>query len=109
MRRALLFLMSVGLIFTIATGSVRADEPKPPKGFTAIFNGTDLTGWHGWNIHAGKSGPLDLEKMSPEDRAKKIEEWTADSAKHWSVQNGELVNDGHGAYLATDKNYGDGG
>ena len=74
-----------------------AGAAEPPKGFTAIFNGTDLSGWHGWNIHAPKSGPYDLEKMSPEERAKKIEEWTADAKKHWSVQNGELVNDGHGA------------
>ena len=26
---------------------------------------------------------------------------------HWSVENGELVNDGHGLYLTTDKDYGD--
>ena len=28
-------------------------------------------------------------------------------AKHWRVENGELVNDGNGAYLTTDKDYGD--
>ena len=33
--------------------------------------------------------------------------WTADAKKHWSVENGELVNDGNGAYLTTDKDYGD--
>ncbi|MFT3880417.1 MAG: DUF1080 domain-containing protein [Gemmatales bacterium] len=76
-------------------------------GFTPIFNGKDLNGWYGWNIHAAKSGPMDVAKLSPEERAKKIAEWTADAEKHWSVQNGELVNDGHGAYLATQKNYRD--
>ncbi len=85
----------------------RADEPKPPEGFTAIFNGKDLTGWHGWDIHAKASGPYEVEKMSPEERAKKIEEWTEDAKKHWSVENGELVNDGNGAFLTTDKDYGD--
>ena len=34
-------------------------------------------------------------------------EWTEDAQKHWSVENGELVNDGNGAYLTTDKEYGD--
>jgi len=85
-------------------------SPTPmqvPEGFTPIFNGKDLAGWYGWNIHAAKSGPMDVAKLTPEERAKKIAEWTADAEKHWSVQNGELVNDGHGAYLATQKNYRD--
>jgi Domain of Unknown Function (DUF1080) len=80
---------------------------EPPQGFTAVFNGHDLSGWHGWAIHEKGAGPYDMEKLSAEDQARKIEAWTADANKHWSVQNGELVNDGHGAYLATDKAYGD--
>lgn len=80
---------------------------QPPEGFVSIFNGKDLTGWYGWNIHASKSGPLDIVKLTTEERAKKIADWTADAQKHWSVQSGELVNDGHGAYLATEKNYRD--
>ena len=33
--------------------------------------------------------------------------WTDDAKKHWTVENGELVNDGNGAYLTTDKDFGD--
>jgi hypothetical protein len=84
-----------------------AADPAPPKGFTAIFNGKDLTGWHGWAIHEKGAGPYDMAKLSPEERQKRVERWTEDAKKHWSVENGELVNDGHGAYLATDKDYGD--
>jgi len=84
-----------------------AAEPTPPKGFTPIFNGKDLSGWHGWAIHAKGASPADVAKLTPDERAKKIDEWTADAKKHWSVQDGELVNDGNGAYLATDKDYGD--
>ncbi len=80
---------------------------EPPKGFAPLFDGTNLDGWHGWNIHAKGAGPNDLAKLAPDERAKKVEEWTADAKKHWSVENGELVNDGSGAYLATDKEYGD--
>src|SRR5204862_2922434 len=29
------------------------------------------------------------------------------SKKHWTAEKGELVNDGHGAYLTTDRDYGD--
>lgn len=77
--------------------------PKPPKGFTALFNGTDLTGWHGMDHF----DPRTLAAMSPEDRAKKLNKDTEDAKKHWSVQKDELVNDGNGAYLTTDKEYGD--
>jgi Domain of Unknown Function (DUF1080) len=80
---------------------------EPPKGFTPLFNGKDLDGWHGWAIHDKGAGPLDLAKLTPEERAKKIDAWTANAKKHWKVENGELVNDGSGAYLATDKEYGD--
>lgn len=75
----------------------------PPKGFTALFNGKDLDGWHGMPHF----NPYDLEKMSEADRKAQIEKWTADAKKHWKVENGELVNDGNGAYLTTDKEYGD--
>ena len=82
-------------------------DVQPPEGFTALFNGRDLNGWHGWAIHAKGGSPADLAKMSTEERVQKIAEWTEDAKKHWSVENGELVNDGHGAYLATDKEYRD--
>lgn len=80
-----------------------ADAAKPPDGFTALFNGTDLAGWHGMPHF----DPRKLAEMKEEDRAKQIAEWTEDAKKHWSVQNGELVNDGNGAYLTTDRELGD--
>ena len=82
-----------------------ADEPinQPPVGFTALFNGQDLTGWYGMQSES----PYVLATMSAEDRAKKKAADTEDAFKHWSVENGELVNDGHGAYLTTEKDYGD--
>ena len=69
----------------------------------AIFNGKDLTGWHGMPHF----DPYALAALTPEARAAKIAEWTADAKKHWTVENGELVNDGEGAYLTTDADYGD--
>jgi hypothetical protein len=80
---------------------------EPPKGFTPLFKDKDLDGWHGWAIHAKGASPAALAKLSADDRATRIGEWTADAKKHWRVENGELVNDGNGAYLATDKDYGD--
>ena len=91
----------------ILTNLTLAADPMPPKGFTPLFNGKDLTGWHGWAIHAKGAGPLDFARLSQADRQKRIAEWTEDARKHWTVENGELVNDGKGAYLTTDRGFGD--
>jgi nicotinamidase-related amidase len=78
-------------------------EPPSPSGFTPLFNGKDLTGWHGMPHF----DPYKLAAMSEANRKTQIEKWTDDAKKHWTVENGELVNDGKGAYLTTDKEYGD--
>lgn len=98
------------------TGLATAENNVPPAGFTALFNGKDLSGWYGW----GTQDPTDLWKMKPEELAeykKKSVEGGIKDAKgndkgdhvnaHWKVENGELVNDGKGLYLTTDKDYGD--
>lgn len=87
--------------------SPAADATAPPSGFTAIFDGKSLDGWHGWAIHDKGAGPSDFAKLSQDEQKAKIEAWTANAKEHWKAENGELVNDGKGAYLATDKAYGD--
>ena len=77
-----------------------AAAPSPPKGFQAIFNAADLSGWHGLNPHraAGLTGDKKTETLAQQ---------RAEFAVHWTVENGELVNDGHGPYATTDEAYGD--
>jgi hypothetical protein len=87
----------------VVAAGVHADASEPPKGFSSPFNGKDLTGWHGMPTF----DPYKLAAMPPDKRKDQIEQWTEDARKHWSVDNGELVNDGAGAYLTTDKDYGD--
>jgi hypothetical protein len=80
-----------------------AAAATPPPGFTALFNGTDLTGWYG----LGHFDPRKLWAMTPEQRAAKRTADRPDFDKHWRVENGELVNDGNGPYATTEKEYGD--
>jgi 3-keto-disaccharide hydrolase len=80
-----------------------AAEPQPPQGFTALFNGKDLSGWHG----RAHFDPYKLAKMPESERTTLMQKWTEDARKHWTVENGELVNDGRGAYLTTDQEFGD--
>lgn len=79
-----------------------AAEVKPPDGFTALFNGKDLSGWWG----AGTDNPRVYMALPPEEFKKKHDASLADIHKHWRVEGDELVNDGHGLYLTTDKFYG---
>ena len=69
----------------------------------SLFNGKDLSGWHGQR----QFDPVKLAAMPEDKRASLLADDAASVAKHWSVDNGELVNDGHGAFLTTDKDYGD--
>src|SRR5580704_15685532 len=99
-------LSRILLVFTALTvvslGALAAD-PEPPKGFTALFNGKDLSGWHGMPHF----DPYKLAAMPEAERKAQIDLWTEDSKMHWTVDKDELVNDGKGAYLATDVEYGD--
>lgn len=100
LRFAALVLTAVGLWMTPA---VAQEQNKPPEGFVALFNGTDLSGWYG----LGHFDPRKLWAMSDEERAAKREADMADVLAHWTVENGELVNDGHGVYLTTDREFRD--
>ena len=104
------------LLAVAAAPALAADHNAPPPGFTALFNGKDLSGWYGW----GTQDPADLWKMTDAERAaykkKSVEGGLLDAKgndkgdhvnAHWKVENGELVNDGKGLYLTTDKDYGD--
>ena len=76
--------------------------PIPPQVFTPLFNGSDLSGWYGMN-----QDPRKLWALSKEDQAKFRDASMADFKKHWTVEGDDLVNDGHGDYATTVREYGD--
>ncbi|MFN9720260.1 MAG: DUF1080 domain-containing protein [Planctomycetota bacterium] len=96
------FIWATLVVALSAFGSANASA-EPPEGFRALFNGADLSGWHG----RPHFDPRDLAKMPDDVREKKVAEWTEDAKKHWTVENGELVNDGHGTYLTTNEDFTD--
>ena len=71
-----------------------------PEGFRALFNGKDLSGWHGFNPHQGL-------KLTGEKKAADLAKQRADFPLHWRVENEELVNAGTGPYATTDEAFGD--
>lgn len=77
-----------------------AEKPQPPKGFRALFNGKDLTGWYGLNPHTAA-------RLSGEKKEANLAQQREEFPDHWRVENGELVNDGHGPYATTEEEFGD--
>jgi len=75
----------------------------PPPGFTALFNNKDLTGWWG----ADTEDPRKYMALSSQRFKEKHDQSLNDIQQHWRVENEELINDGKGLYLTTDKFYGD--
>jgi hypothetical protein len=97
------FLPSILLALAALPLAVPAHAVEPPPGFIALFNGKDLSGWHGMPHF----DPYKLAALPQAERLARIARWTEDAKKHWKVEHGELVNDGQGAYLTTDRDFGD--
>ncbi len=68
-----------------------------------MWNGRDLQGWHGQRHF----DPDQLEALGVDERKAMRAEDDATLPLHWHGIDGELVNDGEGAYLTTDRDHGD--
>ncbi len=78
-------------------------DNAPPAGFTAFFNGKDLTGWKGL-AHGNANDRRSLSGEALTDAQAKAD---AVMKEHWTVANGILIYDGKGDSLCTSKDYGD--
>lgn len=83
--------------------TANATDNTPPAGFTALFNGKDLSGWKGLAHNNA------VERRALTDDALKDAQAKADEVMnaHWRVEDGILTYDGKGASLCTERDYGD--
>ena len=94
------------VLLVVAASCGRA---APPAGFTSLFSGTDLVGWRGGDTYDHRK----LMALPPTERDALVTKWTTsltalkDGKPHWSVDAGELLNDGLGGYASTVRDYGD--
>lgn len=105
--RPLAYLLSLSLCLALAAPAFAADDKEaspnvPPEGFTALFNGKDLTGWKGL-----VANPKARAAMSPEQLKTAQEAADKKMRDHWKVEDGVLVFDGKGDSLCTAEDYGD--
>lgn len=103
--RSLCICASLLFVEGLVAGSLssRGEDNVPPTGFQPLFNGEDLSGWHGM----GHFDPRKLWSMRPEERAAKRGKDMESVRRHWRVKDGAIINDGQGVYLTTDEDYGD--
>ena len=85
-----------------AAGVLEDTKNTPPKGFVALFNGKDLTGWKGL-----VGSPKSRAAMAPEKLAAEQKKADERMKKNWTVQDGVLVFSGRGKALCTARDYGD--
>ncbi|MBI5772930.1 MAG: DUF1080 domain-containing protein [Verrucomicrobia bacterium] len=93
-------LLTLAALLLAPFNTLPAADSVPPKGFRALCNGKDLTGWHGLNPHTGA-------KLTGEKKDANLKQQREDFPNHWRVENGELVNAGTGPYATTDAEFGD--
>lgn len=91
----------VALLASIVAAVAGAADNTPPAGFTALFNGKDLSNWKGLVADPPKRARLAPEELA-QAQAKADERMRA----HWSVADGVLIFDGAGDNLCTAKDFG---
>ncbi|MBA3451351.1 MAG: DUF1080 domain-containing protein [Chloroflexia bacterium] len=115
-------LLSAGRVAAVAFDAPLHAQEKlnvPPPGYTALFNGKDLTGWKGLPLKANMNArqkaaqpyvamtmPERL-KAAPEELAEAQQRGDESAHQHWKVEDGVIVFDGKGQNLCTAKDYGD--
>lgn len=80
-----------------------AKMPKE-KGFVSMFNGKNLDGWQGMLLDGN---PIKIAKLNEKERAKAQEEANKKMMENWSVKDGQIIFNGHGANLVSSKIYKD--
>src|SRR5262245_33529807 len=103
MRTPLALLVSALFVVPAFADEAPKQLNQPPKGFIALFNGKDLTNW----VAMPHFDPRKVWAMSEAERTDFFKKHLEETKKHWTAKDGDLINDGNGAYLTTEKEYGD--
>ena len=99
-------LLIAGSLLILLGPAFGAALNQPPEGFTALFNGKDLTGWKGL-LKGPYDNPAKRATLTP-DKLKELQKEADDNMRaNWKVEDGALVFSGKGRSLCTAKDYGD--
>ncbi|MEO1618250.1 MAG: DUF1080 domain-containing protein [Planctomycetota bacterium] len=96
------FVAPIAVALCVACLPVPATADDPGE-FRALFNGNDLEGWQAMP----HTNPTEFAALDESERESKLAGWMEQAEQHWSVEEGELVNDGKGPYLVTEDEFRD--
>ena len=96
-------LLFIVLATVCGPGLCAQENNQPPEGFIALFNGENLDGWYGQR----NMNPFKIQQLTADERATMLEQDNENMSAHWRVESGEIVNDGSGVFLSTEKEYRD--
>jgi len=82
------------------TDKAGPNDTMPPPGFTALFNGKDLTSWQGL-VDVNKR-----KKMTPEQYDDAVKKATEKAFQKWTVKDGVIHYEPRASNLQTVKDYG---
>lgn len=102
-RLTLVLPLLATFVLVDSTRLIAEESNVPPEGFVVLFNGDDFEGWCGQTT----SDPVVYRNLPAEERAKKEVADKASFEKHWRVEDGQIINDGHGVFCTTVKDYED--
>ncbi len=94
-----LFVATFGKLTTV---SALQEDNQAPEGFETLFDGMTLNGWYAIATY----DPRKFSAKSDEEQQSAIEKAKAETSKFWRVEDGEIVNDGNGPFLTTEKKFG---
>ena len=89
-------LLASGIVFRASAITQESQE-------TVLFDGQSLDGWVG----IGTIDPRELAALDPAEREQRFADWTEEAQEHWRIEDGVLICDGEGPFLATADSYGD--
>jgi hypothetical protein len=102
----LALVVAMGCLVVAAEPAAGQTLNQPPAGFTALFNGKDLSGWKG--LLKGPYDNPDKRAALPADQFAKLQQEADENMRaHWKVVDGVLTFDGKGRSLCTAKDYAD--
>src|SRR5688500_5502316 len=94
-------LLAIAVLLLVFAFPSRAPATAPQE--KPLFDGKSLDGWVG----IGTIDPRDLAPLDPAERDRRFAAWTEEVHRHWRIEEGVLICDGEGPFLATADSYGD--
>ncbi|MEM6365447.1 MAG: DUF1080 domain-containing protein [Planctomycetota bacterium] len=97
-------LLGISIAITSQSGQISKADATHSSKPVSLIGDRFQDHWYG---RPARLSPQKLAAMSDQDRTRSMKAWTQEAAMHWHVDDGILVNDGEGHFLATRQTFGD--